>query len=345
MQIGSQLPASPAIDTRISSASRGTAVASLARPDDAAPVTRARTYTGTLSGAAGLRAWNPQFNAEVGRAQLAADYLDEGTGQLRSLKSSLSQQIPAGRGDVALQRRLDRFAQLWSERGERTAGALGPQLDFDATVPARQRFGIPGLDLNALQTGDSENLFVSFAGAGRNTPVVALEDGLGAREIVRRFDHALAASGVRAEAEGSRLVFSVAEADWPALRDTLALRGGGIRWPTGQFARVNAQPVPDRIDPEQWSVTDADAMRSTLQGTLAALDAFRAARQDVDTAMAQMEQTVSSERPDMDAGQAAAFASAFESLGQSRSYTALAQFAAALSGMRRDRVQALLELI
>jgi hypothetical protein len=304
---------------------------------------RTRDDNRSPSASAGLKTWSPRFNEQVGKAQIAADYLDRGIGQLKSVRSLLGQQITAGEGDVVLQRRIGQFAALWQSRPAQAAGSLDPALTFDAVNPPLRQFTVRGLELASLRDGDSESLSFSVAGAGRRTPSVALEPALPDVEIVRRFDQALASTGVRATADDQgRLVFSVAEQAWPGVRDTLMLRGGGIRWPTGQFSRVQAQALPDGIDPARWSVDDPDAMRATLVQATRALDAFTLARRRVDEVLLDAAQRADAVLPPNAAERAAGFADAFAALGESRSYRALNEFSGALAGIRRERVQALL---
>lgn len=343
MQISPQLPVTGSIEAigRDPLRSRGHSVAG-GSARLAAPTTQWRDYRRSLQSGGGLRTWNPQFNVEVGRAQLAADYLDRGIGQLRALKATLSQQMT---GDVAQQRRVRQFAELWRERSAQTAGSVGPGLAFDAATPARRQFEIRGMDIRSLQNGDSESLSFSLAGAGGRPLAVALEAGLAEAEIVRRFDHALASAGIRASGNGQGgLIFSVEESGWPVVRDTLAVRGGGIRWPTGQFNRVQAEAAPDLVDPATWSVDGMEAARTTLKHTIAALDAFTVARREVDVAVAAVTDLADVSQPRFDATQASDFAQSFEALGRSPDYRALSQFTAALAGIRRERVHALLEL-
>ncbi|WP_018411145.1 hypothetical protein [Methyloversatilis thermotolerans] len=345
MQIGqtSQLQAySPAVSRARTGATEGPAPTA----GVAAEGVRSAGIAGSVSAPAarpGLQTWSDGFNAEAGRVQLTADYLDQGIGQLKSLKSSLSQQIASGVGDVALQRRVDRFAQLWQQRSTQTAGALASDLSFDPSAEAQRQFRIPGMTVQAMQAGDAESLVFAFSGASRQQPSVVLDEGLDAQEVVRRFDHALAVSGVRADAdEDGALVFSVSEAAWPALKDSLAIRGGGMRWPTGQFSRVRPEPVPEAVQPETWAVDTVESMRASLQGTVNALKDFSQARRNVDGVLERMNETLSGKVMESSAERARTFADAFRNMGQSPSYASLGEFSAALSGVRRDRILAVL---
>lgn len=324
-----------------------TAAASAAAPttrvSDGSASAPGVAWAGTPAARQGLKTWSHGFNAEAGRAQLTADYLDQGIGQLKSLKSSLSQQIASGVGDVALQRRVDRFAQLWQQRTAQTAGALASDLAFDPSGEARRQFRVPGLTVPAMQAGDTESLVFAFAGASRQQPSVVLEEGLDAREVVRRFDHALAVSGVRVAADDQgALVFSVNEASWPALQDSLAIRGGGMRWPTGQFNRVRPDALPEAVQPDTWAVDSVDAMRASLQDAVTALKDFSQARRQVDGVLEQMNEVLAGQQVESSSDRARAFADAFRNMGQSPSYASLSEFSSALSGIRRDRILAVL---
>ncbi len=76
--------------------------------------------------------------------------------------------------------------------------------------------------------------------------------------MVAALDRALTPMGVRAtrDAKGE-LAFNVSEKDWPQVRDSLAIRGGGRRFPTGQFNHVRTvvaeqaiQPSPVEMQPD-----------------------------------------------------------------------------------------------
>jgi hypothetical protein len=346
MQINAQLPAATSVDAvgrdRVPSRGRASATGPVRAADSAVRQAQWRDYSRTLPGGAGLSVWQPQFNAEASRTQMAAGFLARGISRLGALESALSHQIPTGTADSALQRRTAEFAELWRSRNAQTGGSVGPALEFDAAVPARRAFSIRGVDIRSMQAGDSEILTFSFADS--RVASVALEPDLADAEIVRRFDHALAPAGVRAAADGQGgLTFSVAESAWPAVRDALAMRGGGIRWPTGQFSRVQSVAVPDAIEPARWSVDSAEDMRSTLQQAVRARDAFSQAKRRVDSALADISRSIDAARPRNDAGRAASFAQSFRALGEAPDYRTLTQFSAALAGIRRERVQTLLK--
>src|SRR5690606_28999568 len=95
---------------------------------------------------------------------------------------------------------------------------------------------------------------------------VALDPQQSPSAIVGALDRALAPMGVRAtrDAKGE-LAFSVSEANWPQVRDSLAIRGGGRRFPTGQFNHVRVVPAEQAIQPSKWSGTDAASTRRALQ--------------------------------------------------------------------------------
>src|SRR5262249_45399976 len=97
--------------------------------------------------------------------------------------------------------------------------------------------------------------------------------------VTRRFDRALAGSGIRAQiGEDGDLHFSVAESDWPKVRDSLSIRGEGQRFPTGRFSQVRALPDPPAIQPQEWKTHDEEALRGTRQSVFEAEAAVRTAR-------------------------------------------------------------------
>ncbi len=293
----------------------------------------------------GLRDWNPQLNQHVAGAQRTIGYLDEVSGQLRQLRHDVSARL-AGREPQAgaAAETLQQFARTWRERPAATAGRLSPRLAY-GEGEAPQRFTVRGLTLQALRTGEKETLAFALGGAARSQPTVLVEPGLDDEALVQRFDQALAASRIRVRRDDSgSLVFSTPESAWPQVRDTLAVRGGGIRFPTGQFNRVRVDAEPDALQPQHWRLDDPAAMRDTLAQVVQALDAVRQARSDVEHALDAAGAALEAAQPGETADAAAAFVRRFEALARERGYASHQSVAASLLGVHRERVQALLTL-
>ncbi|MES2351404.1 MAG: hypothetical protein V4641_27835, partial [Pseudomonadota bacterium] len=65
--------------------------------------------------------------------------------------------------------------------------------------------------------------------------------------------------------------FSTPESSWGNVRDTIAVQGGGTRFPTGQMNRVKAEAEAPAVDPDSWQTSDVDSIRTTLQQVVQAL--------------------------------------------------------------------------
>ena len=340
----------PVVSTGIStgSAHRGAAVPMLpgvhagAAPDAAAPA----AVEGGLLPRGGLRAWNPQLNQQFAGAQQALGFLDEVAGQLQALEGALSRQLlvrdPVASPQLAGQ--VEQVVHTWRGRPASAGGRLDSQLRYSASEPARQRFTVRGLDLQRLREGERETLSFTVSGGDRQPATVSVDAQLPDRQLLQRFDHALAASGIRVARGAGDLVFETPESAWPAVRDSLAIKGDGIRFPTGQFHRVRADAEPEALQPQGWQVGDGTAMRRTLQEVVRALGKVRDARERVGASLAEAGRQLDGARPADDAAWAGNFAARFQALLGQPGYDSHSSVAAAVSGVRRDRVQALLTL-
>lgn len=293
----------------------------------------------------GLRAWNTQLNRQSAAAQQALGFLDEMASQLQGLKGDLSPKLAARDPGVSdqLGSKLEHFNRIWRGRQAASGGSLDGRLAYSPGEPAAQRFTVRGLDLRSLRSGEREML--SFAVPVGQPPPMVVEPGLSDEALVRRLDQSLAAADIRvARGEQDALVFSTPESAWPALRDSLAVKGGGIRFPTGQFNRVRTDPEPDLLQPQSWRVDGSPALRQTLQQVLQALDAVREARTAVSSALADADRWLDAVRSPDDALWAGSLAARFEALARQSDYHAYSSIGAALIGVRRERVLALLAL-
>src|SRR5262249_54274410 len=134
-----------------------------------------------------------------------------------------------------------------------------------------------------------EIISLSVSSQGLRGPAsAATEPGLSDPAIARRFDRALAGSGVRALiGDDGELHFSVAESDWPKVRDSLAVRREGQRFPTGRFRRAGAVADPAAIRPEEWKTHDDETLRSTRESVFVAEGSIRRARAVISDSLAE----------------------------------------------------------
>ncbi|MFM9433939.1 hypothetical protein ACFDR9_000985 [Janthinobacterium sp. CG_23.3] len=293
----------------------------------------------------GLSNWDHQLQGEISSAQQALDFLEQSTSQLQALKSELAAKLAAHLGrDGQVEARVRQFNNTWRARQSASGGTLNSQLNYSSPAPAVQNFSVRGLNMAALQNGPREVLAFSIGGASQALRSVNIEPGMSEAEIVMRFDQALAPSNIRVSAgsEGA-LVFSTPEAAWPGVRDSLAVRGSGIRYPTGQMSRVKADEEPPLIAPEGWSTADTEALRQTLHQVVQALAHMQQARDSVSLALSLASSRVETAQPVELAG-IDQMAQNFTSTANDPGYGSLLAITSALVGISRERVLSLLGL-
>lgn len=316
-----------------------------ARPAAAANPAVREAGAASLPGRAGLRPVDPGLNGKVAGAQRTLDFLEQADRRLQGLKLAFGGTLADGADEAAtaaLRTQVERFAAFWRQRGSATGGALDGRLNYGEPGAATQRFRIRGLDFGSLGSGERETLSLSLGARGTATLVV--EPGLGERAVLARLDQALAPLGLRAQRDAAgQLAFAVAEGDWPAVRDALAIKGEGQRFPTGQFHRMRAEAEADAIQPQHWQVEDVAARRQTLREVSGALDLVRRARAGVGQSAAALAAELETTVPAAGAG-VAAFAARFAAAGSQPGFDAFAAVAPALAGVSRQRVEALLRL-
>jgi len=298
---------------------------------DSRAVTRAAPAAGPLR-----RGIDPQhgLQGEVARAQQAIDYLERVAGQLESLKSDLSARL-SGRGVImrGLEARARQLAGALEARTTQAGGGVDAQLDFSAGG-ATQRFRIAGIDIATLQRSAPQTLGFSVGSAGGPQLSATIEPGLSAEEITARLDRALAPVKVRAGLDERRqLVFTTPESSWSGVRDAIAVTGRG---------RIDTAPVPGDLAPQEWELGNPDALRQSLREVVQALARVRrsqdAASMALSTAMTRTAQ------PTVPDAELAMVADNFSASAASHDYASLLAITSALSGVSRDRVQALLGL-
>lgn len=294
----------------------------------------------------GLSNLDPQLNQQLANAQQALDFLDQASSKLLALKSDLSAKLATRQPiDSRLGENLRQFSQLWQGRKTASGGSLDSQLTYSEAVQPRQRFKIRGLNMRSLQSVDKETLSFSVSGLGQRLLPVSIEPGLSQSEIVRKFNQALAPAGIRAALdEQGELSFSVPESSWLEVRDSLAVKGAGIRFPSGQLNRVRIDAEPEVIRPDTWRADDAAAMRRTLQDVISALDFIRQARNVVSRTLAEVHNNLEQSSTSNDLSWAQSFATDFEAITHEPGYRIFSVIAPALDSVSRNRVLSLLSL-
>lgn len=294
----------------------------------------------------GLSNWDHQLQGEISNAQQTLDYLERSSSQLQALKSELAAKLAARQGrEGQVEARVRQFSNTWRQRASASGGTLDAQLSYTSPEPAQQHFSIRGLTMASLQEGPQEVLAFSVGGANQALHSVNIEPGLSDDQIIARFDQALMPSGIRVkQGENGELVFSTPEASWANVRDSLSVRGSGIRYPTGQMSRVRTDAEPAAIAPEEWNTSDVEALRATLQQVVQALSHLQQARSSVSLALAQATGRVAKAQPVQVSVSMDTLAENFTEKASQPGYESLLAISSALVGISRERVVALLGL-
>ncbi|MGK5077141.1 hypothetical protein [Janthinobacterium sp. HLX7-2] len=306
--------------------------------------TASRSSTAKLQ--RGLSNWDHQLQGEISNAQQTLDYLERSSSQLQALKSELAAKLAARQGrDGQVEARVRQFSATWRQRASASGGTLDAQLGYTSPQAAQQNFSIRGLTMASLQEGPQEVLAFSVGGGNQALRSVNIEPGLSDEQIVARFDQALMPSGIRVKQnENGELVLSTPEASWANVRDSLSVRGSGIRFPTGQMNRVRTDAEPAAIAPEEWNTSDVEALRATLQQVVQALAHLQQARGSVSVALAQATGRVAKAQPTQASVSMETLAENFTVTASQPGYASLQAISSALVGISRERVVALLGL-
>jgi hypothetical protein len=291
--------------------------------------------------------YSSQLNEQLTAAQRALSFVDGLAGQLERLKADLSQQLTQRRIDRdGLEAKIGRFADALAQRHAQSGGSVDGNLHFHLAADARQDFTIRGMELDSLRSGRPETLAL-FSGE-RGTAAMSFSVGgdVSEDEIMRRLNRALAPSGIRPSVnDDGQLGFSVDEADWPAIRDRLSVRGGGIRFPSGQPQRVKTVAESERLATGDWQVNDHAQVRQTLQRVVSALSQLHQARGAITSAIDEARDSIDQLSRMGEQNWAEEFVTDFNArLNQSGDYRAFLDVIPALLGVSRYRVISLLAL-
>jgi prefoldin subunit 5 len=292
-----------------------------------------------------LRNWDGKLNADLSNAQRTLEFLDQSAARLQGLKLELSAKLTGRLQQTgSLQHKVRQFDGHWQQRLAATGGSLDSQLAYDGAAAPSQRFTVRGLTLQILQSGAKETLTFSL-GAGQPLRSVIVEPGLSEEAIVQRFDNALAPAQIRvAKGDGGALVFSVAESAWSAVRDTLAIKGDGMRFPTGQFNRARTVAEPPALQPETWQISDLESLRKTLQQVVQALAHVHQAREAVNRALDEAVSRAHAAQSEESAAVVTKLTQDFLGISARSEYQIFSSVVAAVVGISRSRVLALLAL-
>lgn len=301
-------------------------------PNSAAPLRR------------GLSNMDQPLQNDISGAQQALDFLEQSAAQLRNLKADLSARLAnRQRADGTLEARVRQFTNTWRGRSSASGGTLDAQLNF-STKGSNTSFSVRGMNLANLRNGGREVVAIAVGG-NQNVRSVVLEPGLSDAQIAARFDEALAPAGVRVSInDDGQLVFTTTESQWPNVRDTIAVQGGGMRFPTGQLNRVKAEAQAPQVEPETWQVTDIEAIRSTLAQVVGALAKIEQSIASVRQALAQVSLRAQSALAADTHNGMDQVAQNFVKTTKQPGYQSLLSIMSALAGISRERVRSLLSL-
>lgn len=293
----------------------------------------------------GLSNWDQPLQSDISGAQQAVDFLEQSAAQLRALKAELSAKLASRQGrDGQVEARVRQFSDTWRSRQDASGGTLDSQLGFNASQ-SQQRFKVRGMTMSNLRSGARETLAIAVGSGTAGLRSVQLEPGLSDEEIVQRFNQALNPVNISVSlGDNGDLEFSVPESGWAQVRDTMAIQGAGIRYPTGQLHRVRTEPEPPLIAPESWGTNDADAIRQTLNQVIQALSHVEAALAKVQLALSDASARAGSAMPAVSAASMDQAAQNFASASSEPNYAYLLSLTSALTGINRERVMALLTL-
>jgi hypothetical protein len=280
---------------------------------------------------------------QVARAQQAMDYLEQVASQLESVKGELTSRLAGARGAARQQSDSQASAQLSTQvrkltsalasRRKNAGGGVDGNLNFTGK-PALQRFRIRGLDLASLRSSGPQSLAFSVGGAGGPQLSVNIDPDQTDEEIAAAINRAMAPMGVNAGLDGQGgFVFSTPEANWPAVKDSIAISGRG---------RATAEEVPAELAPQQWQSGNGDALRASLREVVQALERVRRSRDAASSALSAA--MVEMSRATTPPPQVQEAAQEFASTAASPDYESLLSLTSALVGVSRERVLALLGL-
>jgi exonuclease VII small subunit len=309
----------------------------------AALALRAARPSPALEGAERARDLQPR----VGQLQQGLAYTQQLGAALQQLRNGLGAVLAQDQPTVpaSLEQQLETVTRLWQSRPGASAGQIDGQLEAVAPdAQAQQVFRLRGLDSRALASSAPEILQLSLPGKGR-TAVIELNGG-GLAVHVAALRRGLAALGIQLQGvDRGEVTLSVAESDWPALRDGLVLRGDGKRYPNGELVRAPLEAQPDAMAPLQWQIRDMAAQRRSLALVLDAQTKLALAQGRLSGALTQAAEQLAP--PDPQRGAAVrSFVDSFAERAQSDpddlDYATLAELAPALRGLHRGAVSQLL---
>lgn len=277
--------------------------------------------------------WDTRLQSDVASAQQASEYLNRVATQLESVKAALSAKIAGMKsGARDLEAKARQLGATIAARTAQAGGSVDAQLAFSDGAPAQQRFRITGMDVGMLQASAPLSMSFSVGGVGGPQLAAAFEPDMTPEQIVARLDRTLAPVNVRAGLDRQgRIEFKTAEANWPAVRDSIAISGRG---------RVATEPVAPDVRLDDIGGGNAEALRQSLREVVQALERVRRSQDAASAALSAA--TLRAAQSELSAEDLAISAQDFASTAASHDYESLLAITSALVGVSRERVLALL---
>ena len=303
-------------------------------PQDTTPEARPAARPAVQAVASRRKAnYDTRLQSNVASAQQAREYLDRVAAQLEAVKAALSAKIAGMKsGARDLEARARQLGATIAARSAQAGGSVDAQLEFSDGEPAQQRFRITGLDVGMLQAAAPLSLAFSVGGAGGPQLAAALEPDMTAEQIAGRLDRTLAPVNVRAALDKQgRIEFATPEANWPGVRDNIAISGRG---------RVTTETVAPDAKLQDLGTGNAEALRQSLREVVQALERVRRSQDAASAALSAANMRAS--QSELSADELAITAQDFASTAASHDYESLLAITSALVGVSRERVLALL---
>ena len=277
--------------------------------------------------------WDTRLQGDVASAQQAQDYLDRVARELEAVKAALSAKLAGMKsGARDLEARARQLGASIAARTAQAGGSVDALLAFSDGAPAQQRFRIAGLDAGLLAASAPLSLAFSIGAAGGPQLAAAIEPGMTPGQIAGRLDRTLAPLGVRAGLDGQgRIEFNTLEANWPAVRDSIAISGRG---------RVATEAVSPDAALQDLDTGNPDALRQSLREVVQALERVRRSQAAASAALSAA--AARAAQAELSPEALALTAQDFASTAASHDYDSLLAITSALVGVSRERVLALL---
>jgi len=271
---------------------------------------------------------------QVARAQQAMDYLSRVASQLEALKGELTAKLSgASASRQQLEAQVRQLTQTLQSRKKTGGGSVDANLNY-TPKPADQRFRIRNMDLDTLRQNAPQSIAFSVGSAGGPQTSIDIDPDQSDEEIARAIDRAMAPMGVRARVgDKGGLEFTTPEANWPAVKDSIAVSGRG---------RVQTEEAPPAPLPQGWDTSNTDALRQNLREVVQALERVRRSQAAASEALsnANLEITKAETLPP----EVNLATDAFSNAAANTDYDSLLSLSSALVGVSRERVLALLGL-